>query len=191
MHLGETRCGRVTKAKVNRESWFDLKVVQTEQLGPFQAGVRDGLIGRAPLLDITKQEISQAGSRGRRSAILRRVVPTEGEITGLEVSPWSGIALAHQHLNTKMEDVLRFDQGNYVRGVIQILDIDRVCTGIKPRTTLSAAVDVYLRKNVRLGILQTQSGSGVVSNVLRNEPDALLGIGHAEFVHNRRTDCPG
>ena len=143
------------------------------------------------MLDITKQKISQAGSRGRRSAILSRIVPIEGEITGLEVSPWRGIALTHQHLNTKVKYVLPFDHGNYVRGVIQILDIDRVCTGCKPRTTLSAAVDVYLRKNVRLGILQTQSGSGVVSNGLRNEPVALFGIGHAEFVHNRRTDCPG
>ena len=99
--------------------------------------------------------------------------------------------MAHQHLNTKVKNVLAFNQGDYIGGVIQVFDVNRVCARSNLGTAKSWAADVDCRKNIRLGVLQTQSACRVVPFRLGNKPVALLGVGHAELVHHRRANRPG
>ena len=158
-----------------------------------QTRVGRGLVCRLPALHVAQQEIGQAGpGRIRRRSVLGGVVPRECELGSIDVAPGRRVAIAHQHFHTEMQDVPATDEGEYVGRIIEVLDVDGVRAGRQAVAAgATALVDVNRRENAGFRILQAQCAGSIELNGVRHKPVALLGICHAEFVHQRRTDCPG
>ncbi len=82
------------------------------------------------------------------------------------------------------------DHRKDVRRIIEVLDINGICTRLYRRATETVSADGDRRQNVGLCILQTERASRVEAFALRNEPISLLGIRHAKFVYLGGADRP-
>jgi hypothetical protein len=88
-----------------------------------------------------------------------------------------------------VQDVPAAHQGENIRRIVQVLDIDRVRARCQAGAAQSGTIDVDLGKDVGFRVLQPERASSIKTDRKRNKPVALLGVSHAELVHQVGLIC--